>query len=180
LNCRKNIYNLTVIDLFLKFDIISWIFINGGKYMMHLTKFAKPGEIERKWVLINAEGQSIGRVAAVAVSILRGKDKPIFSPNVIVGDNVVIINAASVKVTGRKNTKKIYYKHSGYVGNMKTYLLKDILQTRPEFALEHAVRLMLPKNKLGRRMLKSVRIYKDANYPTSFKINREIKVSEEE
>jgi len=180
LNCRKNIYNLTVIDLFLKFDIISWIFINGGKYMMRLTKFAKPGEIERKWVLINAEGQSIGRVAAVAASILRGKDKPIFSPNVIVGDNVVIINAASVKVTGRKNTKKIYYKHSGYVGNMKTYLLKDILQTRPEFALEHAVRLMLPKNKLGRRMLKSVRIYKDANYPTSFKINREIKVSEEE
>lgn len=180
MNCRKNIYNLTVIDLFLKFDIISWIFINGGKYMMRLTKFAKPGEIERKWVLINAEGQSIGRVAAVAASILRGKDKPIFSPNVIVGDNVVIINAASVKVTGRKNTKKIYYKHSGYVGNMKTYLLKDILQTRPEFALEHAVRLMLPKNKLGRRMLKSVRIYKDANYPTSFKINREIKVSEEE
>ncbi|NCQ53282.1 MAG: uL13 family ribosomal protein, partial [Caldiserica bacterium] len=83
-------------------------------------------------------------------------------------------------VTGRKNTKKIYYKHSGYVGNMKTYLLKDILQTRPEFALEHAVRLMLPKNKLGRRMLKGVRIYKDANYPTSLKINREIKVSEEE
>ena len=148
--------------------------------MMHLTKFAKPGEIERKWVIINAEGLSIGRVAAVAASILRGKDKPIFSPNVIVGDNVVIINAASVKVTGRKNTKKIYYKHSGYVGNMKTYLLKDILQTRPEFALEHAVRLMLPKNKLGRRMLKGVRIYKDANYPTSLKINREIKVSEEE
>lgn len=145
---------------------------------MHLTKFAKPGEIERKWVLINAEGQSIGRVAAVAANVLRGKDKPIFSPNVLVGDNVVIINAASVKVTGRKSTEKIYYRHSGYVGNMKRYLLKDILQTKPEFALEHAVRLMLPKNRLGRRMLKGVRIYKDGNYPTSLRIDREVKVSE--
>jgi large subunit ribosomal protein L13 len=148
--------------------------------MMHLTKFVKPGEVERKWVLINAEGQSIGRVAAVAASILRGKDKPIFSPNVIVGDNVVIINAASVKVTGRKSTEKIYYKHSGYVGNMKTYLLKDILQTKPEFALEHAVRLMLPKNRLQRRMLKGLRIYRDANYPASLKINRTINIAREE
>ena len=148
--------------------------------MMHLTKFLKPEEIERKWVLINAEGQSIGRIAAEAAKILRGKDKPTFSPNIIVGDNVVIINAASVKVTGRKSTEKIYYKHSGYVGNMKTYLLKDILRSKPEFAMEHAVRLMLPKNRLGRKMLKGLRIYRDANYPASLKIERTVNVSGEE
>jgi large subunit ribosomal protein L13 len=148
--------------------------------MMHLTKFLKPDEIHRKWVLIDAEGQSIGRVAVVAASILRGKDKPDFSPNVMAGDNVIIINASSVKVTGRKGTQKIYYRHSGYVGNMKSFMLKDILQSRPEFALEHAVRLMLPKNKLGRRMLKGLRVFKDANYPASLKVERTVKVPGEE
>lgn len=148
--------------------------------MMHLTKFLKPEEIHRKWVLIDAEGQSIGRVAVVAASILRGKDKPNFSPNVMAGDNVIIINVSSVKVTGRKSTQKIYYRHSGYVGNMKSFMLKDILQSRPEFALEHAVRLMLPKNKLGRRMLKGLRVFKDANYPASLKVERTVKVSGEE
>jgi large subunit ribosomal protein L13 len=147
---------------------------------MKITKFLKPYEVNKKWVLIDAEGKSIGRVAALAASILRGKNKPNFTPNVNMGDNVIVINASKVKVTGRKLTDKIYYKHTGYVGNMQSYMLRDILQRKPEFLITHAVRLMLPKNRLGRKMIKGLKVYSDANFPKEFKVERTITLSKEE
>jgi len=148
--------------------------------MMKITKFVRPYEVNKKWVLIDAEGESIGRVAAVAASILRGKDKPNFTPNVNMGDNVIVINASKVKVTGRKLTDRIYYKHTGYVGNLKTFILRDILNSKPEFLIQHAVRLMLPKNRLGRKMIKGLKVYADSNYPKEFKVERVIKLAKEE
>ncbi|MFU2158849.1 50S ribosomal protein L13 [Caldisericum sp. AR60] len=148
--------------------------------MMKITKFLKPYEVNKKWVLIDAEGKSIGRVAALAASILRGKNKSNFTPNVNMGDNVIVINASKVKVTGRKLTDKIYYKHTGYVGNMQSYMLRDILQRKPEFLITHAVRLMLPKNRLGRKMIKGLKVYSDANFPKEFKVERTITLSKEE
>lgn len=148
--------------------------------MMKITKFLKPYEVNKKWVLIDAEGESIGRIAALAASILRGKHKANFTPNVNMGDNVIVINASKVKVTGRKLTDKVYYKHTGYVGNMQSYILRDILERKPEFLITHAVRLMLPKNRLGRRMIKGLKVYSDANYPKEFKVEQVIKLSKEE
>jgi large subunit ribosomal protein L13 len=153
----------------------------GGKFnMMKVTKFFKQSEVHKRWVLIDAQGQSIGRVATEAATILRGKDKAIFTPNANIGDNVVVINAKKVKVTGRKLTKKIYHRHSGYVGNMKTFMLRDILATKPEFALEHAIKLMLPKNRLGDKLMKGLRVIGDENYPKELNIERTIAFSKEE
>ncbi len=140
--------------------------------MMRITKFVKPKDVNKKWYLIDASGKSIGRVAVQAAMILRGKNKPTFSPHVNMGDNVIIINAAKVKVTGRKMSQKIYYRHSGYVGNMKKTPLADILSSKPEYAIQHAVRLMLPKNKLGRKMFKGLRVYADDKYPESIKAEK--------
>jgi len=148
--------------------------------MMKITKFVKPYEVNKKWVLIDAEGESIGRVAAVAASILRGKHKATFTPNVNMGDNVIVINASKVKVTGRKLTDKIYHKHTGYVGNMQSYTLRNILERKPEFLITHAVKLMLPKNRLGRKMINGLKVYSDANYPKEFKVERVITLSKEE
>ncbi|MEF3244483.1 MAG: 50S ribosomal protein L13 [Caldisericaceae bacterium] len=148
--------------------------------MMKITKFIKPYEVNKKWVLIDAENESIGRVSAVAASILRGKDKPTFTPNVNMGDNVIIINASKVKVTGRKLTDKIYYKHTGYVGNIREFILRDILNRKPEFLIWNAIRLMLPKNRLGRKMINGLKVYSDSNYPKEFKVERIVKVSKEE
>ncbi len=148
--------------------------------MMKVTKFVKQSEVHKKWVLIDAQGQSIGRVATEAAKILRGKDKAIFTPNANVGDNVIIINAKKVKVTGRKLTQKIYYRHSGYVGNMKMFMLRDILNNKPEYAFEHAVKLMLPKSRLGDKLLRGLRISGDESYPKELKIERTIEFSKEE
>lgn len=148
--------------------------------MMKITKFIRPYEVNKKWVLIDAENESIGRVATIAASILRGKDKPTFTPNVNMGDNVIVINASKVKVTGRKLTDKIYYKHTGYVGNIQQFILRDILNRKPEFLIWNAVRLMLPKNRLGRKLIKGLKVYSDANYPKEFKVERIVKVSKEE
>jgi len=148
--------------------------------MMKITKFVKPYEVNKKWVLIDAEGESIGRVAAVAASILRGKHKATFTPNVNMGDNVIVINASKVKVTGRKLTDKIYNKHTGYVGNMQSYTLRNILERKPEFLITHAVKLMLPKNRLGRKMINGLKVYSDANYPKEFKVAQVITLSKEE
>ncbi len=140
--------------------------------MMRITKFVNPRDVNKKWYLIDASGKSIGRVAVEAAKILRGKNKPTFSPHVNMGDNVIIINAAKVKVTGNKLQQKFYYRHSGYVGNLKRIALADMLTSKPEYAIQHAVRLMLPKNKLGRKMLKGLRVYKDDKYPESIKVEK--------
>ena len=140
--------------------------------MMRITKFVNPRDVNKKWFLIDASGKSIGRVAVEAAKILRGKNKPTFSPHVNMGDNVIIINAAKVKVTGNKLQQKFYYRHSGYVGNLKKVVLADMLTSKPEYAIQHAVRLMLPKNKLGRKMLKGLRVYKDDKHPESIKAEK--------
>lgn len=123
------------------------------------TYMANPAKIERKWYVVDADGQVLGRMAAQIASILRGKNKPEFTPNEDVGDYVVVVNAAKVKVTGRKLDQKIYYHHSEYVGGMKETTLKEMLAKKPEKVVELAVKGMLPKGPLGRQMLDKLHVY---------------------
>ena len=128
------------------------------------TYSAKPGEVEQKWYLIDAADKPLGRLASEIARRLRGKHKPQFTPHVDTGDHIVVINAARVAVTGNKKQDKIYYRHSGYIGNLKQTSLKEILEQRPERAIEYAVRGMLPKNRLGRAMFRKLRVYADASH----------------
>ena len=123
------------------------------------TYMANPAKIERKWYVVDADGQVLGRMAAQIASILRGKNKPEFTPNEDVGDYVIVVNAAKVKVTGRKLDQKIYYHHSEYVGGMKETTLKEMLAKKPEKVVELAVKGMLPKGPLGRQMLDKLHVY---------------------
>ncbi len=123
------------------------------------TYMANPAEVERKWYVVDADGQVLGRMAAQIATVLRGKNKPEFTPNEDVGDYVVVVNAAKVKVTGRKLEQKIYYHHSDYVGGMKETTLKDMLAKKPEKVVEFAVKGMLPKGPLGRQMLDKLHVY---------------------
>ena len=125
---------------------------------------ATPGSVERKWYVVDAEGQVFGRLASQVASILRGKHKPEFTPHIDTGDFVIIINAEKAVLTGNKLTQKVFRRHSGYVGSMKETTYEHLMQRKPEFAMYHAVRRMLPKNKLGRQMLKKLRIYKGAEH----------------
>ncbi len=123
------------------------------------TYMANPAKIERKWYVVDADGQVLGRMAAQIATVLRGKNKPEFTPNEDVGDYVVVVNAAKVKVTGRKLDQKIYYHHSEYVGGMKEMTLKEMLAKKPERVVELAVKGMLPKGPLGRQMLDKLHVY---------------------
>lgn len=129
------------------------------------TISAKESEIQRDWYVIDAQGQTLGRLATRTASILRGKHKPLFTPHVDCGDYVIIINAEKVHVTGQKMSQKKYYRHSGYPGGLKEISLRDQLQKFPERVLESAVRGMLPKNRLGRQMFKKLKIYPGPNHP---------------
>ncbi len=120
---------------------------------------ANPAEIERKWYVVDADGQVLGRMAAQVASVLRGKNKPEFTPHEDVGDYVIIVNAEKVKVTGRKLDQKIYYHHSEYVGGMKETTLREMMAKKPEKVVELAVKGMLPKGPLGRQMLKKLHVY---------------------
>ncbi len=120
---------------------------------------------QRKWYIIDAEGQTLGRLASNIARILKGKHKPIFSPHVDCGDFVVVINAEKIKVTGKKDEKKFYFSHSGYPGGEKFESFKDLLKRKPEFVLWHAVKLMLPKNRLARRIIRKLKIYAGPNHP---------------
>ena len=120
---------------------------------------------DRKWFVVDAENQILGRMSSRIAAILRGKHKPVFSPNRDVGDYIIVINADKVRVTGNKEDKKVYYKHSGYVGHLKTITLKQMRAKKPEFIIHDAVRKMLPKNSLGRKMLKKLKIYAGASHP---------------
>lgn len=128
------------------------------------TYMAKPAEIERKWFVIDASGKSLGRVAAIAANILRGKNKPIFTPHVDCGDHVIIINAKKVKLTGKKLEKKYYRYHTGWVGGLKEIQYKTLMEKTPEKALMLAIKGMIPDNTIGRKALTRVRIYKDENH----------------
>src|SRR5580704_2719782 len=130
------------------------------------TYSAKPAEVEKKWVMIDAEGLVVGRLASLVALRLRGKHKPTFTPHVDCGDNVIIINAAKAVLTGRKAEKKIYYKHTGYIGGIKEVTAKAILAGRfPERVVEKAIERMLPRGPLGRRQLANLRVYRAAEHP---------------
>jgi len=129
------------------------------------TFVAKEHEIEKKWYLIDAKEKVLGRLASEIASILRGKNKPIFTPHMDAGDYVVVINADKVILTGGKMGKKMYYHHSGYVGGLKKTTAKEMLLKKPENLIKFAVKGMLPKNSLGRRQLTKLKIYAGQDYP---------------
>lgn len=123
------------------------------------TFMASPSTIDRKWYVVDATDMTLGRLASEVAKILRGKNKPIFTPHMDTGDNVIIINAAKIKVTGKKLDQKIYYHHSDYVGGMKETTLREKLAKKPEQVIELAVKGMLPKGPLGRQMFKKLHVY---------------------
>ena len=127
----------------------------------------KPHEVERKWYLVDATDKTLGRLSSKIASMLRGKHKPIFTPHVDCGDYVVVIHAEKVKVTGKKLEDKEYKRHSGYPGGLKPVTLEKMLEEKPEDVMIHAVKGMLPKGKLGRQMLKKLRVYKGAEHDHS-------------
>ena len=129
------------------------------------THYAKQGEVQRNWVLVDAEGAVLGRLATQVAMILRGKNKPQFTPNSDCGDFVVVINADKVQLTGNKANQKVYYRHSGYNGGLKAETFVEAMEKRPEQVIERAVRGMLPKTTLGRQQLKKLKIYAGAEHP---------------
>ena len=120
---------------------------------------ASPATIERKWYVVDAEGQTLGRLASQVASVLRGKNKPTYTPSMDTGDYVIVVNADKIKVTGKKLDQKIYYRHSDYVGGMKETTLKELLAKKPEDVINFAVKGMLPKGPLGRQMIKKLHVY---------------------
>jgi len=126
---------------------------------------AKPEEVKREWYLVDAKGKTLGRLASEIAKILRGKHKPIYTPHVDCGDYVIVINAEKIRVTGKKLDDKIYYHHSGYMGGLKAIPLRRMLEKHPERVIELAVKRMLPKNRLGRAMLKKLKVYAGEEHP---------------
>ena len=133
--------------------------------MTYKTFVTKPDDIEREWWVVDAEGQTLGRLATQIATILRGKNKPIFAPNVDVGDFVIVINCGKIHVTGNKMDDKYYYRHSGYNGGLKSITLRRQLEKHPDRVIQAAVKGMLPKNALGRKMLKKLKIYAGDTHP---------------
>ncbi len=123
------------------------------------TFSAKHDEVERHWYLVDATNKTLGRLSTEIASRLRGKHKPIYTPHVDTGDYIVVVNASKIRVTGNKMTDKVYYKHSGYIGNMKSMNLETMLEKNPERVIMKSVKGMLPKNKLGNAMLKKLRVF---------------------
>ncbi len=128
------------------------------------TISAKPQEVQRGWYLVDAEGRTLGRLATELARRLRGKHKPIYTPHVDTGDYLVVVNAAKIRVTGRKLKDKTYYRYTGYVGNLKTESLEELMARAPDRALRIAVKGMLPKNSLGTAMLRKLKIYPGAQH----------------
>lgn len=132
---------------------------------MRTTYMAKPNQVERKWYVVDAEGQTLGRLASQVASVLRGKNKPEFTPHVDTGDFVVIINADKVNLTGKKLNDKFYYFHSMHPGGLKKFSAGEMLAKKPERVLELAVKGMLPKNRLGRQIGTKLKVYAGAEHP---------------
>jgi len=134
--------------------------------MMRIKTYTpKPEDIQREWLVVDAKGQTLGRLASQIAHLLRGKHKPMFSPHMDVGDFVIVINCEKVRVTGRKLDQERYYWHSGYPGGIKSRTMREQLDRFPERVIEAAVRGMLPKNKLGRQMIKKLKIYAGDSHP---------------
>ena len=126
---------------------------------------ANPAKVERKWYVVDATGYTLGRLASEVAKVLRGKNKPVFTPHVDTGDYVIVVNADKIKVTGKKLDQKIYYHHSDYVGGMKETTLREMLAKKPEKVVELAVKGMLPKGPLGREMFTKLHVYAGAEHP---------------
>ena len=129
------------------------------------TQSFKQSDIEQSWILVDAKDKTLGRLASALASRLRGKHRPEFTPNADLGDYIVVINANKINVTGDKLNQKKYFKHSGYPGGIKSKSLNKVIENSPEDAIRMAVKGMLPKNKLGKKMLTKLKIYKDNNHP---------------
>lgn len=129
------------------------------------TQFAKKGDVERKWYVVDARDAVLGRLAVKIAVYLRGKNKPVFTPNVDTGDFIIVINADKVRLTGNKLTDKVYYHHTGYIGGIKAETAREMFEKHPERIIEKAVWGMLPKNTLGKQMLKKLKVYKGAEHP---------------
>jgi large subunit ribosomal protein L13 len=130
-----------------------------------ITKTAREQDVQRDWYVVDAQGQTLGRLATRVATILRGKNKPIYTPHVDCGDYVIVVNAEKIHVTGQKMAQKKYYRHSGYPGGLKEVTLQNQLQKFPNRVVEAAVRGMLPKNRLGRRMFRKLKVYAGPNHP---------------
>lgn len=132
-----------------------------------MTKFVKSEDADKKWYLVDAKDQVLGRLASQIAKIIRGKNKPSFTPNMDTGDFVVVINADKVRLTGKRPEMKQYIRHSGYPGGQKITSVREVKQSKPEFLVENAVKGMLPKNRLGRKLIKKLKVYTGENHPHS-------------
>lgn len=132
---------------------------------MRTTYMAKPNEVNRKWYIVDAEGKTLGRLATSIATILKGKHKPEYTPHVDTGDYVIVVNCEKVCLTGKKLDNKMYYRHTGYPGGLKTMDYRTLLEKKPEMAIFKAVKGMLPHNKLGRKMIKKLKVYKGSEHP---------------
>ncbi|GAQ95713.1 large subunit ribosomal protein L13 [Thermodesulfovibrio aggregans] len=141
------------------------------------TAFVKKEEVNRNWWIVDANGQTLGRFASRIAKILMGKHKPTYTPNVDNGDFVIVINADKIKVTGKKLTDKIYYQHTGYIGNLKAETLKERLEKEPEKVIVDAVWGMLPKTRLGRKMIKKLKVYRGSDHPHTAQKPEPLKIS---
>ena len=133
--------------------------------MKKYTYSAKKSDVQEKWSVVDANGAVLGRLASVVASRLRGKHNPMFTPHVDMGDWVIVINADKIVLTGRKLEEKNYYRHSGYIGSLKTISAKELMEKRPEDLIRFAVKGMLPKNKLGRKLFKKLKVYAGDEHP---------------
>ena len=129
------------------------------------TYVTKPAEIDRSWYVVDAEGQTLGRLATTLATVLKGKHKPTYSPSVDTGDYVIVVNAEKIHVTGRRLDQKKYYRHSGYMGGLTEITLRQQLEKNPDRVITAAVRGMLPKNKLGRKMIRKMKVYAGPDHP---------------
>lgn len=137
---------------------------------------AKPGTVERKWYVVDAEGMVLGRLAAQVAMILRGKNKPTFTPNVDTGDHVIVVNCDKVKLTGKKAEQKFYRYHTGYVGGLKEVRYDKLMATKPEFVVTKAVKGMLPKNSIGRQMISKLFVYSGPEHKHAAQKPEELKL----
>ena len=145
--------------------------------MKKYTYSAKSSDVNRKWLVVDAEGKVLGRLASAVAAHLKGKHNPLYTPHVDTGDAVIVINADKIVLTGRKLEKKEYYRHSGYIGGLKTITAKQLLEKRPEDLVRFAVKGMLPKNRLGRRLFKKLKVYTGNSHPHQAQQPEELAIS---
>ena len=140
------------------------------------TYYAKPSEVQREWLLVDATDMTLGRLASEVAQILRGKNKPTYTPHIDTGDFVVIVNAEKIKITGAKATDKVYYRHTGYVGHLQSETFTEAMEKHPTRVIEHAVRGMLPKGTLGTQMYKKLKVYAGPEHPHQAQNPRKIEL----